>query len=46
MKMCYKLQDGEKLRKVYFFVFYDLLYFYGFNDDNGQYSRRTPTAGL
>jgi len=22
-KICHKLQDGEKLRKVYFIVFYD-----------------------
>ena len=44
MKICYKLQDREKIRYAHFLVCYDLLYFYGFNDDNEQYSRRTPTA--
>jgi hypothetical protein len=45
-KICYTLQDEKKLRKVYFLVFYSLLYFYGLNHDNGQHSRRTPTAGF
>jgi len=43
-KMIYKIQDGEKLRNIHFIVFYDFLYSYSFNDGNGQYSRRTPTA--